>query len=295
MTRVVCRHDEWQLEVMPALGGAISHLSWDGTDILRPMPEEAAVNAGGSFALVPYSNRIAYGQFHWLGKRYQLARNFGSHPHSLHGCGWQMPWHITQQGQASITLGLTHDAKGARAKAWPFAFRAEQHFTLSAQSLAITLSVENLTDHEVPMGLGFHPYFARASESEVRLHAQGVQINGENALPRELCAIPAAWDLTAWRTPVPELMDNCFTQWNGHAQVRWPKQRLQVDLHAPAAAHAVVFMPPAARDFVAIEPVTHINDALNNAGMGQANWPMPTLAARASTQLSMRLEVSRYA
>ncbi|NDA01296.1 MAG: hypothetical protein EBY98_06155, partial [Acidimicrobiia bacterium] len=60
------------------------------------------------YALLPYSNRIGHCRFDWLGSAYTTRQNFGDHPHSLHGVGWQRSWEVLAADESAITLGLTH-------------------------------------------------------------------------------------------------------------------------------------------------------------------------------------------
>ena len=93
-------HD-WSLELLPNLGGAIGALRHEGRDVLRPAPKGTLdVLATSCFPLVPYANRIANGRFEFDGQTHRLPLNFGDHPHSLHGLGWQAEWTVTEAGAA---------------------------------------------------------------------------------------------------------------------------------------------------------------------------------------------------
>ena len=83
--------------VAPERGAAV--LGWlrDATPILRRATAAAvfgAAGAMGAFPLVPYCNRIAFGRFRWNGRDHTLDRNFGDHPHTLHGIGWKRAWAV---------------------------------------------------------------------------------------------------------------------------------------------------------------------------------------------------------
>src|SRR4051812_46618815 len=115
--------DDSSLVLAPEAGGAILGWMFGTTALLRrPLPD--AVVSGnarglGCFPLVPFSNRIANGRFRWAGESHVLARNFGDHPHAIHGVGWQRAWSVDSAGPASATLSLHHTpARGT----WPFAF-----------------------------------------------------------------------------------------------------------------------------------------------------------------------------
>ena len=94
-------------------------------------------------------------------QQYLLDRNFGDHPHAIHGVGWQRVWTVAAVGSTRATLTLRHDAVGEQARSWPFAFAAEQRFTLTPDALLVELAVRNLHPSPAPAGLGLHPYFPR--------------------------------------------------------------------------------------------------------------------------------------
>jgi len=58
-----------------------------------------------------------------------------------------------------------------------------------------------------------------------------------------------------------------------------------------ACDHLVVFIPPG-RDFLAVEPVTHMTDAFNRAAAGQPDTGTRLLAPGATFSCTMRISVS---
>src|SRR5215470_12097703 len=135
---------EASAELAPATGGAIARFALCGVDVLRPVSDEARATANvrgyACYPLVPYSNRIALAELAWSGRTYALARNFGDHPHSIHGVGWQRPWGVLAHDAASALLALDHTAAGSDATAWPWPFRATQSFTLATDERTATLA-----------------------------------------------------------------------------------------------------------------------------------------------------------
>src|SRR5262249_31749438 len=121
-----------RVEIAPAVGGAIARFAFGDVDLLRPVSDGARTTGSGRgyacYPLVPYSNRIANAQLDWAGRSYALARNFGDHPHSIHGVGWQRSWRIATRDAASALLAFDHAATAADARAWPWPFRATQSF-----------------------------------------------------------------------------------------------------------------------------------------------------------------------
>jgi aldose 1-epimerase len=258
MIRLV--HGDDSLVVMPNHGGAILGWTRRGTHLLRhPSPEAVLLGnpgAMGCFPLVPYCNRIGHRRFSWAGREYELAANFGDHPHAIHGVGWQRSWRADDVSSTSVTLSLHHDATGEAARAWPFAFSARLTYRLTGDGLLIQIEAANRHASPAPMGLGAHPYFPRAPGQSIAFHADGVWLN-RDALPVTHGPVPEAWDHAGGRAMDGEPLDNCFAGWNGEARI--PGSRIQAD----AIFGNLQVFTPAGADFFCVEPVSHVPDAIN--------------------------------
>ncbi len=283
----------------PGTGGAVARFTVAGHDVLRPAPESAVafgdVRAMASYPLVPWSNRIAHASLAWDGRTHGLARNFGDHPHSLHGAGWQRPWHIERHGKAAATLAFVHDPADAGADAWPFAFSARQYFALGGRDgatvLTMTLAIASRDARPFPFGLGWHPFFPRTPDTTLAFAARGVWRNDATQLPVEHVAIPAAWDHATPRAPAP--LDNVFTGWSGRATLRGAARAPVVTLTADSACGHLVVYAPEGRDYVAVEPVTQMTDAFNRAARGARDTGTRVLAPGAAFSCTMQLVVTR--
>ena len=235
-----------------------------GQPILRPAPAEALMAGNGRgmacFPLVPYSNRVAGGRFSFAGTAYQLARNFGDHPNSIHGVGWQRAWQVTQVAPDAATLSLEHTQDAD----WPFAFSAAQRFQLSATALRIDLSITNRHATSAPAGLGLHPYFPRGG-AMLGFRTESVWHNGSDMVPTQRTAVPPDWDHATARAVGSVALDNCFEGWDGVATLAWPDRTLTIEA-SEIFRHLIVYTP-AGQDFFCVEPVSHANDAINRDGM----------------------------
>ena len=125
----------------PDLGASLAGLWWGEDALLRSTPGGAleGPRQSAGFAMLPYSNRIGFCRFDWQGTRYRTRPNFGDHPHSLHGVGWQRAWDVVASDARSARLRLRHVADAD----WPFDFEAEQRFELEPDALRWTLSLRN--------------------------------------------------------------------------------------------------------------------------------------------------------
>lgn len=250
------------VDLAPEAGGAVARFACDGVDVLRPMTAEAVASGKGNnaalYPLVPFSNRIANGHLAFGNEGHHLARNWPGVGHPMHGDGWAHAWDIVDATGQSAEIVYEHgraDEQGA----WPFRYRARQHYRLDEDRLTIRIALENLEDRPVPAGIGLHPFFARDPDTELGLRTQAVWTADAEVLPVERIAVPPEWDFRAARRVDPVRLDNCFDGWDGQATILWPQRRLRLDLGASVLfGHVVVYIPPGERHFC-VEPVSHAN------------------------------------
>ncbi|BBD96898.1 aldose 1-epimerase [Sphingobium amiense] len=247
----------------PSLGGALLGFSAYGADLLRRTPHGATDPlAMASFPLVPYANRIAEGRFVFDGAAHQLPLNFGDHPHSIHGFGWQAKWTAMETGPAHVTL--IHDHAGNAG--WPWAYRAEQRIALTPSHLSTSLSLLNESDRPMPAGLGFHPYFAADARTRLSFAADRLWLSTPGMLPEREAPADTLGD---WSQPAPvqgeSLIDNIYSGWSGTAMIM-RGDGLRLTLRGEGADWLHVYRPPG-EAFFCLEPVTHMPDAINRDGM----------------------------
>lgn len=254
------------LLLAPEIGGGIAAWRHRGRPMLRPTSPaalaeaRAAGNSRGlaSYPLVPFSGRVAGRRFVWQGVGYDLPERFGGF--AIHGVGWLRPWRVVEAAAASARLEL----EVAAGVDWPFAFRTWQSFTLTGDTLAIEIGIENRHDGPAPCGFGLHPFFPRSPGLMLQFNAGSVWHNaGIGEVPSERTPIPPEWDHAAGLPVGPVFIDNDFAGWDGRALLRYTDRGYQIRVAAdPVFGHTVVYVPDG-RDFFAIEPVSHMNDALN--------------------------------
>ena len=235
-----------------------------------------------SFPLLPYANRIANGRFSFGGRDHYLPLNFGDHPHSIHGHGWQSGWQVAEQRESGARLLLAHrgDAR------WPWAFGAEQSFSLTRFGLTMALSLTNLSDEMAPVGLGFHPYFLADEGTTLCFQADGLWLSTPDMLPERPAPADALGD---WARGAPvrgtHLVDNVYSGWDGRAEVM-RGDGLKLIIEARGAPWLHVFRPPASSDFC-LEPVSHMPAAINRPE------GMESLPPGATRRLSMSITVGK--
>jgi len=287
-----------RVEVDAAVGGALVAFKYAGVDVLRPTPAGTRdVRGHACYPLVPYSNRIADARLHFDGDAHELERNFGDHPHAIHGLGWQRPWTIRARDTAGALLALNHRAEGEAARAWPWPLFATQAISLRAVGdgeaavLAQKLTIANPGPSPFPFGLGWHPFFVRNASTQLCFRARGVWQTDATRLPTAHTAIAPEWRFDPSRKPGGPSIDNVFTGWDGGAVLVDHDRRVAVELRADRALSFLVLYAPEGGDFVALEPVTQMTDAFNRAARGERETGTRVLAPGGAFSCTMEIEV----
>ncbi|RYF42506.1 MAG: aldose 1-epimerase, partial [Comamonadaceae bacterium] len=198
------------------------------------------------------------------------------------GLGWQRPWEVLEHEGPLLMLAYEHRADAS----WPFAFDCSQTFLARPQALEMTLSLTNQSDRPAPSGLGWHPYFVKRTRSHVAFSATGRWEMGQDKLPTV-------------REPSPGLdadcafldVDHCFDGWTGAVELRDELLRLRIS----SSLRRLVVFTNETREFVAIEPVSHVNNAHNlvAAGADAQSLGLVVLQPGESMSAQMTIEVER--
>jgi len=243
-----------RLTLAPEVGGAIAAFTVGGRDVLRPMAAGATdALASACFPLVPFCNRIPNGRFAFEGREVALPPNLAGHPHPLHGQGWRKAWTVEKVQGGEAVLSYEHAAD-----AWPWAYRAEQRFTLGETGLRLELSVTNSGEHVMPAGLGFHPYFPVREGEVLTATNDGVWMIDEDVLPtvRHVNVQEGVWG-PDWAKGAGvsghDLIDHCYTGWDQHAVLRAPGQPDTIITASPECRWLHIYIPPG-QGYLCVEP-----------------------------------------
>lgn len=259
---------DYRLLLQPELGGSVAAFDWRGHPLFRPTCGPSILDVG-CFPLVPFSNRIAFGRFESFGKAVRLSPNFpgADHPHTIHGFGWLAAWAVVEAGPGYALLRHTYAAAE-----WPWSYIAEQRLHLSRDGLVHEVSICNLSDTSMPVGLGLHPYFPRTDLTIYHGLHRGEWQTGADGLPLDLIEAeqPKDWWCGA---PVKErAIDTVYTDRTGPLSILWPESDIELTIDpSDDLPFTVVYSPPD-QDFFCVEPVSHATDALNRPHSGEIRW-----------------------
>src|SRR5262252_10098130 len=141
----------------------------------------------GGAVLLPFANRIR-GRLQpdgqtidtdVLGRRVQLLANWsGKRPNAekcaMHGMLFDQPMRVAESGPDYVVAVL--DARDFNGH-WPSRTYVQIAVTLAPTSLDLSVTVRNVGHEPLPVGIGWHPYFAIPSgdRGQARLHIPAVR------------------------------------------------------------------------------------------------------------------------
>jgi aldose 1-epimerase len=301
---LVDRETDTVVSVVPSVGNIATEMRVMGHNVLRyphaslqdfrARPAQTGIPFMG-----PWINRLDEQAFYANGRRHPFDMTLGNVRGDVPIHGFLTAtnlWRVTSvaatAGDASVTSRLDVFRQPAWMRQWPFAHTIEMTYRLANGVLEVATAIENLSDEPMPVSVGFHPYFqltdSPRDEWQVAVAAKTRWMLDARKLPTGQTE-PASTLLPPPRVALRDYnLDEVFSDLTRGADGRatmsvWGKsQRLDVAL-GPNYRTVVVWAPnpsgtgrggqgdspPAERNFICIEPMAAISNALNMAHRGQ--------------------------
>lgn len=263
------QNKHWQVGILPQTGASVAYgrVRYGGVwlDVMRPTPEKDYNNASlsASFLMIPWSNRIRNGKFHFSGTSYQLS-NLKADGTAMHGDVRERAWNVTHADETKIRL--TFNSTDYDHVNFPFRFRADVEYKLDNADFIMSVKLKSMDERDFPAGFGFHPYFVRPDNVQVKIPCEA-HYELEHALPTTGIAeaLPDRLDFRELRALDQHEVDDVFTSRidKQPAQIVYPDWNLQLNYHADDRFRHFILFTPAGKPFFALEPITNANDGFN--------------------------------
>ncbi|MES2712193.1 MAG: aldose epimerase [Pseudomonadota bacterium] len=270
------RAGDWSATLLPLRGAAFARLEHAGVPVLAPMPQGADPNAtpAGAFWMMPWTNRMAGGV---LGPGWRLPVNRRDEDTAIHGLSRDHTFDVVSAALDRVRLMQDVDIA-------PYAYRVALAIRLRPEGLSVAAMIINRGDGPAPIGLGWHPWFARRPGQRLSFAARHRLRSDARLLPVDAVADPG---FTA--APVEALIgtDAHFAGWGGAALLEDTALRLELRAGGAWARNLQLYLPPHA-DSICLEPVSHIPDAPNRPALAQ-HGALGLLAAGAARRAWFRL------
>ena len=282
-------NNQLTLSVLPDIGASVLNLTAaSGRPVLRHVdPGDVQTSSQcGSFALMPFSNRVRAARFTFGGRTVQL-RPGGGDGTIQHGDVRNRPWQVERV--SDVHLVCTFDSRafselnGGDVN-WPWAFTTRMEYHLHGPHLDTSLVLTNADQTPMPAGMGLHPYFSRmngSTDPTLSFQAGGVYLTDDSFIPTAgPQPISPELDFSRPRVVGGQALNHVYSSWDGVARLSWgdfsPPGRALTLTADSAFSHLVVYTAPDGS--LALEPVTHATDAFNLAAAGVHGTDMRVLA-----------------
>ena len=234
--------------VHPDSGGRLGQLDLGRGPVLREWEPGLGWAEWGCYPLLPWSNRIPDGHLAFGEIDARLKVNWADRS-AIHGLVASCAWTVAASSKDRAELIV-------EAVATPYHIRGRQTLVLEPGRMHLGLSVVNLGDAPVPVGLGIHPWF----------HAGPIRLPATLKWPGDPIPVGAPIPVERsddFRTPrVPPVMDRCFT---GLTDTSADVPGVTLSWKGPITQIVVYSGTPG---WVAVEPVTMANDGIGLAQRG---------------------------
>ena len=276
-TVVLSTKDGDLVEVVPERGAIVTRFRSKGEEVLFLDPATLADRTknvrGGVPVLFPIAGKLPDGRYEWADQVYALPQ---------HGFGRNKAWRIASQTDdargPSLRLALASD-DSTRA-VFPFDFEAGVTVTLAEGTLTVALDATNRGEGEMPVHLGFHPYFVVPDAAKKDAHLETKATRGfDNKTQKDVKV--TAIDFTGDELDL-HLADH------GAAGTRLTRGAGRRDLRLSWSPDVkrVVLWTLKGKDFICVEPWTGPGGALANNDRSLI-WLAPGQNARLFMEIAL--------
>jgi aldose 1-epimerase len=294
----VRRHDDViQLEdatsqivvsIAPSAGNVAFEMKVKGRNVLRfpyaSLEEFKSRPAlSGIPFLAPWANRLDEQAFYANGRKYafdmELGNVRGAHP--IHGfLSYVSQWQVVDAKADGASAWVTSRLEFFRQPAWiaqfPFAHTIEMTHRLRDGALEVATRIQNLSAEPMPVAIGFHPYFqltdSARDEWTLSVGARTEWVLSPDKIPTgETRPIEQRFPNPGAALLKEHDLDHVFgdlVRVSGRAVVSVKGKSQALDVVLGENYRAVVLYSPKDRDFICVEPMAGITDALNLAQRG---------------------------
>lgn len=295
---IYCLSDDksnFLVEFILEKGATISDLILKNQDIYdgyANFDDLEALSWGRGLLLAPFPNRLKNGKYTFEGVDYQFPINDVDTGTAIHGFISQLKFNLgaveTHEDRASVCC---HTSYEGQFNYYPFPFTSEvQYFIDNEKGFSMKFSVTNSGQSNMPIGLGWHPYFrtdGKVDDTILRLPKLRKIAIDENLIP------------TGEKTPFTDfekstkighsILDNCFKLEQNTESIKVVLKGEYGQLvysQSTGIPYIQLFTPPH-RKSIAVEPMTCNVDAFNNGDGLKILAPNETITLECKVNLEL--------
>jgi aldose 1-epimerase len=242
-------------------GGSLQKLSIHGTTIIAGFKLLDYNTTYASAVLFPFANRVKDGKYTFKDKKYALDLNLKEENNALHGLIYNKKFEYKKEkittNQATVTIGY-EETEGV--KGFPFKYAIFLTYTLSANTIELSVEVVNNDKVAFPYTIGWHPYFLSSDlyKSSISMESDKKIIFDKNMIPIEIKDIII-------KEPIQiknRLFDDCYILNKNWVKFNTPNYSLVIE--SSSEENYLQVFTPDKRNIIAIEPKTGPSNSFNN-------------------------------
>lgn len=270
--------------VLPFLGGTINNITLRHNNNLIEILDgyisdtNAKETLNSSFKgsnLFPFPNRIKGGKYEFHGVNYQLPVNFPDENNAIHGLIFESEFDILKcsDGDDECVLVIIYKPE-RKPDGYPFDYILEVEYKWQKENLfQCTSKVTNKSNVDIPVGIGWHPYFHAATgkvdDLLLQFPAEEVLEVNDKMIPTQKTKSFSSFNKLK---PIANTqLDHCFvlkTDSNpAEIIIKNDKLDFGYTIWQETGVNKYNFLQiytPPTRKSIAIEPMTCIPDSFNN-------------------------------
>ena len=271
--------DNFHVTIIPSLGAMLHGMefplnggsfnvidSYDESEI----SEEAVGTSFKGVKLSPWPCRIADGKYKFDKKEFTINKRFkdGS---ALHGLLFDQPFQFVNEYSSEDTAWvLMRNGYEGTDPGYPYIYQCDVKYAIHpGRLLEVETTIENLSEVEIPIADGWHPYFqlgGKVDDWEIHFPAMSMVEFSDRLIPTG-ALVPYSKFSDAQKIGSINL-DNCFFlkihEFKPVCTVSNPANNISLHFFTnPGYSYLQLFIPPA-RNSIAIENLSGAPDCFNN-------------------------------
>lgn len=215
--------------------------------------------------------------------------NLPMHGFLYHRKGWEVEF--VRNSELNSAYEATYNSKEEDKKIFPFPFELKMELELEENSLTFITLITNTGKVEMPLSVGFHPYFwvpiELKPQAVISTNALKVSIANDKLLPTGKSDLTTR--IVGNGRADEHFLDHSFFDFKEKpmASITLPDRRIKIILEQ-GYDHIQIFNPKD-RDFICLEPM--LGPVNSFYGGGKTNQPVHTLSSGATWKGVWRLEI----
>jgi len=265
--------------IVPTVGAMLHafHVKWNEKDFnvidsynSTEITSDSPADWFKGVKLSPWPCRIAGGKYKFGKKEFKLSKLFRDGT-ALHGLLFDQPFELVDElaNEEKACVFLRHAYEGSD-PGYPFMYQCDVKYVLHpGRLLELETTIHNLSDEEIPIADGWHPYFqlgGKVDDWEMNFPTISMMEFDERLIPTGHLVPFQKFNET--RKIGKMQLDNCFFvkvhEFKPVCTLHNPANNISVHFFTnPGYSYLQIFIPPH-RNSIAIENLSSAPDAFNN-------------------------------